>query len=137
MIRKNKGFTLIELMVVIVIMGVLAVLAIPKLTDVITKAKVGEVPIVLGTWEHAVVAHHAESGTLPSALTDLVFEAPTSKWFGYTFGGGGVASATYTTSILTGKKVGALTGGPVSTITTDAAISHTVATDWAKYLPNF
>jgi prepilin-type N-terminal cleavage/methylation domain-containing protein len=137
MIRKNKGFTLIELMVVIVIMGVLAVLAIPKLTDVITKAKVGEVPIVLGTWEHAVVAYTAESGKLPASNDDLVFEETESKWFTYTFGATGTASVNNTATVATGKKVGKITGSVVSTVDSSATPAHTVGTDWAKYLPNF
>ena len=55
MFQAKKGFTLIELMVVIVIIGVLAALAIPKFTDASTKAKISEIPTVISGWDHAVL----------------------------------------------------------------------------------
>ncbi|MBN1981982.1 MAG: prepilin-type N-terminal cleavage/methylation domain-containing protein [Chitinivibrionales bacterium] len=44
---KKSGFTLIELIVVIVIIGVLATVAVPKFMMAATKAKVSEVPTIL------------------------------------------------------------------------------------------
>jgi len=139
MIRTNKGFTMIELMVVIVIMGVLAVLAIPKLTDVITKAKFGEIPIVVGTWEHAMLAYQAETGAPATALSDLPVDDPTSssKWFSYSQTGQALTSV-----VQTNKKVGPYTGGTsgqsaVSTMDTTNNFKHTLNGFDKKYMPNF
>ena len=44
---KLKGFTLIELIIVIAIIGILAVIAIPMYSDYNGKAKASEVPIIL------------------------------------------------------------------------------------------
>lgn len=50
LIMKKQGFSLIELMVVIVIMGILAAVAVPKLFGFIDKAKVSELSLAAGTY---------------------------------------------------------------------------------------
>ena len=47
--RMKKGFTLVEVMIVVIVMGILAVVALPKLFGHIAKAKAAEVPIAAGT----------------------------------------------------------------------------------------
>lgn len=47
---KKQGFSLIELMVVIVIMGVLAAVAVPKLFGQMDKAKAAELGLAAGTY---------------------------------------------------------------------------------------
>jgi prepilin-type N-terminal cleavage/methylation domain-containing protein len=142
MIRTNKGFTLIELMVVIVIIGVLAALAIPKFTDASTKAKLSEIPTVMGSWDHAMLAYIAETGSVATTTADLAFDAPTaSKWFGYAHTGGGAAAGVYTATVAAGKTVGPYddaTAGATSTIA-DATANpvHDLGGFAAKYIANF
>lgn len=58
---KKQGFTLIELMVVVVIIGILAAVAVPKLFGMIAKSKASEVGPAAGTYVKLQQAYISES----------------------------------------------------------------------------
>ena len=60
--RSRKGFTLVELMVVILIVSILAAVAIPILRGRIDAAKWSEGKAVMGSIATAIRAYHAEKG---------------------------------------------------------------------------
>ena len=64
--EKRKGFTLIELMVVILIVGILAAVAIPIMRGRIDSAKWSEGRAIMGTIATALRAYAAEKGTTGS-----------------------------------------------------------------------
>jgi len=69
--RNRKGFTLVELMVVILIVGILAAVAIPLMQGRINKAKWSEANATAGTIRTAVRAYVAET-SIATATTNVV-----------------------------------------------------------------
>ena len=67
-IRNNKsGFTLIELMIVVAIIGILTAVAVPSYQHFVTKAKVSEVITMLGSTRTAVTIEWQINGTFSGA----------------------------------------------------------------------
>lgn len=72
---NEAGFTLVELMIVIVIVGILAAVAVPIYQGNITKAKMTECDSALGTIRTAERVYYAENGKYANTLTDLGFSS--------------------------------------------------------------
>jgi type IV pilus assembly protein PilA len=60
--RNKKGFTLIELMIVVAIVGILAAIAIPAYIDYTIKAKISEVSNAFDALATAASEYHASMG---------------------------------------------------------------------------
>ena len=69
--RNQKGFTLIELMIVVAIIGILTAIAFPLYAGIQARARVAKAQADARTLASAVVVYSAHIGTLPAALTDL------------------------------------------------------------------
>ena len=67
----QKGFTLIELMIVVAIIGILAALAIPAYSDYTIKAKASEAGTLTGAVKTAVEVYWSEEADLPDTFSDI------------------------------------------------------------------
>jgi len=66
--KAAKGFTLIELMIVVAIIGILAAIAIPKFADLVTKSKESSVKGSLGSVRSALSIYYSDTeGIFPTA----------------------------------------------------------------------
>jgi type IV pilus assembly protein PilA len=76
----QKGFTLIELMIVIAIIGILAAIAIPAYQDYTIRSQASEGLTLAGAVKASIAEYYADKGTWPDDIGDgagdLGFTAP-------------------------------------------------------------
>jgi MSHA pilin protein MshA len=77
-LRDKRGFTLIELVIIIVILGILSVVAIPKYVDMQEEAREASIRGALGNMRSALSIQYAKNAlggaaTFPLALTGTIF----------------------------------------------------------------
>ncbi|HID94425.1 MAG TPA: prepilin-type N-terminal cleavage/methylation domain-containing protein [Candidatus Latescibacteria bacterium] len=70
-LSDRRGFTLIELMIVIIIVGILAAVAIPMYRGSTQRARASEAESALGTIRSALRVFYAEYGRYPIATTSV------------------------------------------------------------------
>ncbi len=139
--RKQEGFTLIELMIVIAIIGILAAVAIPAYSDYTIRAKVSEAIGFAAAAKTSVSEYYTSQGTMPTDATAAgvatVTKGVVESVVYTTTGGNGIITVAVTNvgGDVTNGETFMLTGtGSTAGVTWTCAVGSTSPID-SKYLP--
>ncbi len=107
--KTQQGFTLIELMIVVAIIGILAAVAIPSYQDYTKRAHVAEGFSLAGAAKLAVAEYHASEGAFPTTNASAGMSSATSitgnAVRSVSVGAAGAITITYNTKVTAGATV--------------------------------
>jgi general secretion pathway protein G len=80
--RKDAGFTLIEILLVVVIIGILAAVAVPRLGGRVAQSQVAAARAGVGAISTAIDLYETDNGKLPESLQNLITKGSEPNWNG-------------------------------------------------------
>jgi type IV pilus assembly protein PilA len=134
--KIQKGFTLIELMIVVAIIGILAAIAIPAYSDYTERAKVSELVTIASACKGSMTEYYQSEGTFPTTLDEAgCNNTVTDKIQSIAIAGGATGTITVTSNLTRATGTYVLVGTPVSA--TDDSVEWTCNTSTIdeKFLP--
>ena len=136
--RIQQGFTLIELMIVVAIVGILAAIALPAYQDYTIRARVSEAAAAAGACKTSVAEFYASKATLPTN-TEAAGCSGTNSPTQFVASTEVDSAGAITVTLSSDSKLGAATGGNI--VLTPTTGAGNVISSWAcsgspqKYMP--
>ena len=129
--KKQQGFTLIELMIVVAIIGILAAIAIPAYQDYTIRAQVSEGLNLSGGAKAAVTEFFQDRGTMPTGNTNAGL-AGSGTIQGKYVGSVAVGNADGIITVTYGNDAHQVINGESITLTADTTQAGSVQWDCAS-----
>ena len=108
--KKQGGFTLVELMITVAIIGILAAFAVPAYINYQIRAQLSEGMVISEGMKAAVQEYYAMNGSLPADQTDLNIALAQGKYSRVSSVHNGIVIVSYDLP-ATNKQVGSYTLG--------------------------
>ncbi|OIO32835.1 MAG: hypothetical protein AUJ70_04710 [Candidatus Omnitrophica bacterium CG1_02_40_15] len=93
----KRGFTLLEVLIVVIIIGILAAIALPQYVTTLEKSKSAEAATNVGSIRSALDRYWYQNGAITTTISNLDIDNPnsvTNKLYTYTITDGGTTSTT-------------------------------------------